>query len=101
MKILFGFISSALLIFSSCKKSSTGNVSPNKNEVKATVVISPTSTIMINATGSKAQMGCSSLGGGTFVSGTNPGNAAVYISYVHSTGLSCITSPGAYNFSCE
>jgi hypothetical protein len=76
-------------------------VTPNNNEVKATVVTS-TGTININASGSKATMGCSPLGGGSFVNGSNDANTAVYISYVYNTGtISCVSSPGTYNFSCE
>lgn len=128
MKNLSAFLINCLFFAPSCKKSSTGmnperkclnvtllllliscfisckkgnDVPPNNNEMKATVVVSPASTININATGSKARMGCSFLGGGTFVAGTNEVNAAVYISYVYSTNFSCVSSPGTYNFSCE
>jgi hypothetical protein len=84
--------------FLSCKKKN--EAPPNKNEVKATVVVSPASTITINATGSKALMGCS-FGSGSYVDGTNEANAAVYILYVYGANLSCVTIPGTYSFSCE
>src|SRR5438477_9781207 len=84
--------------FVSCKKKN--DVSQNNNEVKATVVVSPASTIPINATGSKALMGCGIFGGGTFVDGTNESNAAVYIT-VYNSNIGCVTSPGSYGFSCE
>jgi hypothetical protein len=100
MKILLGFIICTLLIVSSCKKSSTGDVTSTNYEVKATVVVSATSTITINATGSKAKMGCAVLGAGTYVEGTNEANAAVYI-VVYAPGFSCVTNPGTYNFTCE
>ena len=92
--ILLLFIS----FFISCKKK---NVEPpNNNIVKATVVLSSGSTININATGSKALIGCASFGGGTYVDGTNEANAAVYIS-LYSTNFSCVTSPGTYGFHCQ
>jgi len=97
---LLAAVSILLWLFTGCKKK-IDTPPPNNNEMKATVIVSSGSTINIDAAGSKAAMGCSLFGGGTFVSGTNPDNAAAYISYVHSAGLSCITSPGTYNFSCE
>ena len=84
--------------FTSCKKN--GAPTPtNNNEVKATVVTSG-GTININATATKALMGCASLGGGTYVDGTNASNAAVYIS-LYASGVMCVTSPGTYTFSCQ
>jgi len=84
--------------FISCKKKN--EVAVNSNEVKATVVVSPTTTINISATATKALMGCASLGGGTYVDGTSASNAAVYIS-LYASGVMCVTSAGTYNFSCE
>lgn len=82
----------------SCKKKNDGP--RNNNEVTATVVVSPSSTININATASKALMGCENFGGGTYVDGTNETNAAVYIT-VYNSNIECVTSPGSYGFSCE
>ena len=85
------------VIISACKKKN--EILPNNNEVNATVVVSPTSTITINAKGAKAIMGCSLFGGGTFVDGTNSLNEAVYLSYI--SGITCVTSPGTYRFDCQ
>ena len=90
-----------IAVFTSACKKKPDAAPPNNNEVNATVVISPTSTITINAKGSKAKMGCSFLGGGNFISGTNETNAAIYIAYVYGSGASCVSNPGTYNFSCE
>jgi hypothetical protein len=84
--------------FISCKKQI--NMPPNNNEVKATVVVSPTSTITINAKGLKAPMGPGFLGIGTFISGTNETGASVYIN-VHGPGISSIANPGTYSYTCE
>ena len=92
--ILLLFIS----CFISCKKKF--EIAPNNNEVKAVVVVSPTSTITINARGTKAPMGTRFLGIGTFVEGTNEANAAVYIT-AFSGGVMAVTSPGTYSFICE
>jgi hypothetical protein len=96
------FISFLLIgSFISCKKKN--EAPPNNNEMKATVVVSPTKTILINATGSKVVMGmCASLGGGTYIEGTNEDNAAIYIT-VYETGIRCVTAPGTYesDFSCQ
>ncbi len=101
MKKIF-FITTAFIAvcFWGCKKNNVAVVQ-NMTEVKATVVVSPSSTITINATGSNAKMGCAVLGAGTYVEGTNEANAAVYISYVNYANSLCVTSPGTYNFSCE
>ena len=97
--IVYVLVVIAILI-SACKKKN--DPAPlNNNEVNATVVISPTSTITINAKGTKAKMACSILGGGTFIEGTHDNGAAVYINISNPPALSCITSPGTYNFSCE
>lgn len=85
---------------SACKKKNDP-IPANNNEVNTTVVISPTSTITINAKGSKVKMGCNLWGVGTFINGTNDDNAAVIISYVYGSGSSCVKTPGTYNFSCE
>ena len=84
--------------FISCGKKE--HVAPNNNEVKATVVVSPTSTITINAKGYNALMGTSFFGGGTFIDGIGEANAAVYIN-VYSSGFMAVNSPGTYSFSCE
>lgn len=99
-KIIVYFLVVMMTLTSSCKKQNDV-IPPNTNEVNATVVVSPTSTITINAKGSKAKMGCSLWGGGTFINGTNDANAAVIISYVYGSGSSCVKTPGTYNFSCE
>ena len=99
-KIIIYFIVLITVFTSACKKKN--DPAPlNNNEVNATVVISPTSTITINAKGTKAKMACSILGGGTFIEGTHDNGAAVYINISNPPALSCITSPGTYNFSCE
>jgi hypothetical protein len=66
-KYLNGIILLILIgCFISCKKKN--DIAPNNNEVKATIVVSSTSTITINATGSKALMGLYTLfGEGTYV----------------------------------
>jgi len=92
--ILLLFIS----CFISCKKKF--EITPNNNVVKAMVVVSPTSTININAAGTKAVMGCSFWAGGSYIGGTNEANAAVYIT-VYGTNFSCVSSPGTYSFNCE
>ena len=89
-----------IVCISACKKKNDV-ILPNNNEVNATVVVSPTSTITINAKGTKAKMACSILGGGTFIEGTHDNGAAVYINISNPPAFSCITSPGTYNFSCE
>jgi len=68
--------------------------------MNATIVVSPISTITINAKGYKALMGTSFFGGGTFIDGTNEANAAVYIN-VYNSGMMAVNSPGTYSFSCE
>jgi hypothetical protein len=76
---------------------------PNNNEIKATVFVSPSNTVVINATGQKANLiKCVTLGGGTFVGGTNENNAAVYIT-VYETGIRCVSDPGSYDstFFCQ
>ena len=88
-------------IFVTCKKESD-DPPPNNNEVKATILLPSGNTININATATKASMGCLiSLGGGyTHIDATNTANAAVYMSiYVPVT--TCVTTPGTYNFNCE
>jgi len=84
--------------FISCNKKN--DIAANNNEVKATVVVSPTSTITINAKGSKAFMGTTIFGVGTHIDGTNEANAAVYIT-AFSGGIMAVTSPGTYSFICE
>jgi hypothetical protein len=88
--------------FVSCQKKN--DVPQNNNEVKATVVVSPTSTININATGSKTRMGCANCAG-TIVEGTNEANAAVYITVNPPSSsvpnLACVTSTGTYVFDCQ
>src|SRR5436190_5397368 len=96
LALLLAIVFILFYLFTGCKKKND-TPPPNNNEIKATVVISPGNTININAMGSKAIVGCSAFGGGTAIYGTNPDNAAVNIR-VTSTGLSCITSPGTYNF---
>ena len=90
-----------IAVFTSACKKKPDAAPPNTNEVNATVVVSPTSTITINAKGSNAKLGCSFWGGGNFISGTNETNAAIYIAYVNGSGASCVSNPGTYNFSCE
>ncbi len=99
---LFAVVFILFFLFTSCKKKNDAPP-PNNYELKATVIISPGNTININASGSKARMGCSLWGGGTFIEGTGEANAAVYISYVfsNSSTFQCVTVPGTYNFSCE
>lgn len=100
-KIIVYALVSITVITSACKKKNDTN-STNNNEVNVTVVISPTSTININAKGSKATMGCSFnafVGTTNQVAGTNENNAAVYIQIPLSS--LCVTSPGTYSFSCE
>jgi hypothetical protein len=101
MKKIF-FITTAFtaVCFWGCKKNNVAVVQ-KMTEVKATIVVSPTSTININSTGSNAKMGCSAtiVGSMTFIVGTNENNAAVYIE-IPLNNL-CITSPGTYNFSCQ
>jgi hypothetical protein len=87
--------------FGTCKKGSDAPP-PNNNEVKATILLPSGNTININATATKASMGCLiSLGGGyTHIDATNSANAAVYMSiYVPATTL--CNNPGTYNFNCE
>src|SRR5688572_1089611 len=100
--LLFTLVSIFFFLFTGCKKKNDTQP-PNNNELNATVIISPGNTININATGSKARMGCFPWGGGTFVAGTGEAHAAVYISYVfsNSSTFACITAPGTYDFSCE
>jgi hypothetical protein len=84
----------------SCKKNSGSSPPANNNQINATVVFSSGNTIIINATGTKATMGCSFLDG-TFVNGTNDashGNGAVLFSTL---GTNCITGVGTYNIECQ
>jgi len=82
-------------LFTGCKKKND-TPSPNNNEIKATVVISPTTTITINATGSNAVIGPSLFGGGTYIDGYDASNAAIRIT----TGTTIVTIPGTYSFTC-
>ena len=84
--------------FISCKKKN--DIVPNNNEVKATVIVSPTSTITINAKGSKTWMGTASFSG-TVIQGTNEANAAVYINVFSGVAFLPVTIPGTYSIRCE
>lgn len=102
MKIV---LACSLLVFvlniAACKKDNKIPLVKSEVEVNATVVLSTGETIIINASGDNAKMGCTLLGGGSYISATNAANASVYIGSVYSSGLSCVTSPGTYNFECQ
>lgn len=89
-----------IIIFISCKKENKLPLFNLKNQVKANIILTSGDTIKIDAIGSKALMGCSSLGGGTYVSGTKETNAAIYMT-IYGNNFYCVDSPGTYNFSCE
>ena len=95
--LLFLLVSS----FATCKKGSD-DPPPNNNEVKATILLPSGNTININATTTKALMGCSIslVGGSTHIDATNSANAAVYMS-IFVPATTCVTTPGTYNFICE
>ena len=88
-----------LIVLFSCNKKSSPP--PNNNEVNATVIVSPSTSVIIDAKGNKARMvRCVILGGGTYIEGSNGDNAAVLI-HAYSSTSSCVTSPGNYYFYCE
>ena len=94
-KTIFLFAASFYIFFiQACSKKSNAVLPPNNNEVNATVVLSPTSTININAKGTKAPMGLNGwFGGGGYVDGTNDAGNAVVISI-----FSGIAGPGTYDY---
>jgi hypothetical protein len=96
MKMIF--FASCLSIFISCKKNEIPPSLDSNNQVKATVILSTGDTIKINATGSKAPMGCSV--GYSFVDGTNETNEAIYLNVLNINN-SCLNSPGNYNLDCQ
>jgi hypothetical protein len=87
--------------FGSCKKGSDAPPT-NNNEVKATILLTSGTAITINATTTKALMGCTItlVGGSTHIDGTNAANAAIHIS-IFVPGSMCVTAAGTYNFGCE
>lgn len=87
-----------LLISIQCNKGPDSP--PNNNEFNALVVLANGTQVNINAKGTKATMGCASLGGGTYVNGVNSNNAAVYIS-LYASGVMCVTKTGTYPFQCQ
>ena len=99
MKKLFTLLV-LIIIFNACKKKN--DEPPNNNELKATVVVSPVKTVIIDAKAEKAIMGCANIFGNTYtyIDGIGESDAALYITVVDAN-IQCITGPGTYSMDCE
>jgi len=101
MKVILLYAIALLSVFIPACNKNKDTAPPNTNEFNATVLLTTGATVTINAKGSKAKIGCTFLGGGNFLYGTNDNNEYVHLGSIYGPGFTCVSSPGTYPLTCE